>query len=820
MLSDSYDVLYVHPIYHQDPVQIPMGVIGLMNLLPHKVTRLGVFSDEVDQNLIRSVKIVAMDLHWFFALAAVERLASAYKGCNPELKIVLGGYTATILAEQVSQLPAIDFVIRGDAEVPFLALITALLGGASGPDLASIPNLVGREFASPNSYSLSEAVFSSLCYARFDWFPSLMAAIKSADRHNFLALGRPSLPPFVPVNRGCPYDCNFCYGSPAKTKAIFKRGSIYRNAEAVKSELEIFSHSPDVGHVSIIGDGVDLHGDAWAEQVFSKRFDLNCYYEFFNLPDPSILELIALSFRKCRFTFPLYKNHGESSDLVDLSLLEKLLMKASALPDVVCEVFNPRPYYPKPAVLSEALGVSVRTNAGWHLRTPDPLASSEERNAQYLHFLGASKSEWQTSCVVPFMVMTYGLGSDWMPPILPYLDQNLEEVEREQMRRGCFPLVAINQYEQSDGEEWLSRTVSDRAALFRLEAASPGQHQGEGRVVDLLLRQGPGNRSLIQYSTMGRSGMPRFASGRLHWVIECESGHGLLPLDWASEGTGPEADSAVWRILDIYSRGPTIFEQEINTLSLQGWVLLNVPFKTSLIDACKFAARKCPATRLSRLIVNRDGTVQPCFWGKTIGRVGSPHKELLDVVHAAWQHVLSRRQCYTCPAASFCPKCIYPEPLTEKEYCELMRNSQPPGDILRLAFCLALFAWKLSDAAPNFDTCRGVVETSDEHLLVAQALSGLTERPAHPDEPSGRNPSRKRTSRLNPYLRLCIAGDRLALLEVSRQECYPIGKDELSLLTKLRRDGLEGVLAETRFGQGTVRRAELVEFVARCHLCG
>ena len=78
------DVLYIHPTFHQSPNAIPMGVAGLINSLD--CTKLGLFSSEVTEAHLKAVRVVALDLHWFYPLHAVPQLAAAYKRVNPELK--------------------------------------------------------------------------------------------------------------------------------------------------------------------------------------------------------------------------------------------------------------------------------------------------------------------------------------------------------------------------------------------------------------------------------------------------------------------------------------------------------------------------------------------------------------------------------------------------------------------------------------------------------------------------------------------------------------------------------------------------------------
>ena len=81
------------------------------------------------EEYIRShdIKIVCMDLHWHPQAFRVIETATAVKQAASGCKIVLGGFTATLFAEEILRShQAIDFIIKGDAEAPLLALIQAL----------------------------------------------------------------------------------------------------------------------------------------------------------------------------------------------------------------------------------------------------------------------------------------------------------------------------------------------------------------------------------------------------------------------------------------------------------------------------------------------------------------------------------------------------------------------------------------------------------------------------------------------------------------------------------------------------------------------
>src|SRR5215470_20174529 len=78
-----------------------------------------------------------------FQYATARALAHAVRAAAPGVLHVLGGYHATVLADEVAARDGgvFDFVVRGEGERPFRQLIDVLVGGG---DLADIPGLSWR----------------------------------------------------------------------------------------------------------------------------------------------------------------------------------------------------------------------------------------------------------------------------------------------------------------------------------------------------------------------------------------------------------------------------------------------------------------------------------------------------------------------------------------------------------------------------------------------------------------------------------------------------------------------------------------------------
>ena len=202
-------ILYIHPETQTILTEIhPISLPALINRLKYPVK--GRFEYELRDEDIRSARYILMDIHWYTSLAYAIELSHRIKRCNPKAVIIAGGISATLFAKQILRDSKIDYIIRGDAEGPLPELIDTLVDGGS-PE--NVPNVVGRDFTSPNIYTLSTEDFDAGNYRDITFFPTLE---KRVMRLHAQARGKPfPVYPFLMSFRGCPFDCDSdCCGSP------------------------------------------------------------------------------------------------------------------------------------------------------------------------------------------------------------------------------------------------------------------------------------------------------------------------------------------------------------------------------------------------------------------------------------------------------------------------------------------------------------------------------------------------------------------------------------------------------------------------------
>jgi radical SAM superfamily enzyme YgiQ (UPF0313 family) len=239
---------------------MPMGLLAIADHVRRhghdvEVVHLGVEWVEnpgfrVDETLEGrpEIKAVGMSLHWHHQSYDVIEVARRIKELRPGIFIFLGGFTASFFHQEiVRDYPMIDAVVRGDGEVPVLALLDAIKGNRG---LEDVPNLTWREGDAVNGNALcyvgDERTASNLNYTNFSLLRNAPTYIRYIGLPFFFAKGftkeqnfrrftirSPMLP--VPVGRGCPFNCSWCGGShvPQQKRISGRTGFFYRSHDSV-----------------------------------------------------------------------------------------------------------------------------------------------------------------------------------------------------------------------------------------------------------------------------------------------------------------------------------------------------------------------------------------------------------------------------------------------------------------------------------------------------------------------------------------------------------------------------------------------------------
>jgi radical SAM superfamily enzyme YgiQ (UPF0313 family) len=303
-MSKEIDILYVHPtklLSNTEYCFIPLGLIGLLNLLRHKgYTTLGInygIEKYLDNNYqlehdITDIdyNVLLIDLHWFEHSYGAIQVAKIARALHPEKPVVLGGITATIYSEEILEaFPVIDYIIRGDGENPLLLLMDYLLKNQGCPEL--IPNLGYRDG--------KDIVSKSLTYLNNDFEELDCISVDFLrNKRFFYYLHKSSIDlkmksATLNMARGCRYDCSFCSAANRNSGIFYGRANrfTYKTVQAVAMDIErLVQKKVKLFYPS---HGFEMFPENYYRELFSilraKKFEMGMSIPCCQLPPRKIL---------------------------------------------------------------------------------------------------------------------------------------------------------------------------------------------------------------------------------------------------------------------------------------------------------------------------------------------------------------------------------------------------------------------------------------------------------------------------------------------------------------------------------------------------
>ena len=185
--------------------------------------------NEPREHILRLIMAEEADLVAFscyiWNIEATLRIVADIKKIAPATRVVLGGPEVSFgIFELMLANPAVDFVIKGEGEVPFRRLLETVIREPATllPEyLAEIDNLFFRDGIDTASGPLSSANLE------IDSLPSPFAA-------GLVDLNKPLI--YYETSRGCPFSCAFCLSSVEGSVRSF-------GLERIKADLQFLMHT-------------------------------------------------------------------------------------------------------------------------------------------------------------------------------------------------------------------------------------------------------------------------------------------------------------------------------------------------------------------------------------------------------------------------------------------------------------------------------------------------------------------------------------------------------------------------------------------------
>jgi radical SAM superfamily enzyme YgiQ (UPF0313 family) len=289
-------------------LKMPLGLTALARLLEQNGISTKIFHLTIEELLNRKfilpkAEFYCLPLHWHPQSFRVIETARAIKKNEPDCKIILGGFTASLFAGEImSSFKEIDFIIKGDAEVPLLELIKMTT------PLESIPNLVWRKgeevIENRQSFTIDQNLLDGLEYSHLELINNYDIYLRIYDYENAieqtpiekLKKGRAFF--YYNAGRGCPVNCSFCGGSNLSQCLLNNRKQhLFKSSESVVRDLiNLKNFRVDHLYTSFDPDPKGKYYLDLFEKIMANKLAYNLYFECWDLPAKAFIDSFASTF--------------------------------------------------------------------------------------------------------------------------------------------------------------------------------------------------------------------------------------------------------------------------------------------------------------------------------------------------------------------------------------------------------------------------------------------------------------------------------------------------------------------------------------------
>jgi radical SAM superfamily enzyme YgiQ (UPF0313 family) len=307
---------------------MPMGLFALAASLAENAVDVEIINSDLEKG--RSLReivdfsrldAVGLDCHWVNQSLAVLETAEHLKAIKPDVFVFLGGFTASLFAEEIlSNYPQIDAIIKGDADHPIVQLCEALRNG-EGPGgitpkpirprlFDDVPNLVWRNEnrqvqVNDFSYVATAEDLEKLDFAAVDLLKSWEHYRKRSiywtrcAPSNFAPLNLSPLF-FLEIGRGCKNHCVFCGGNCKAQRLTSNRQQIvFRSVESVMGTIR---KAMSFGFRTFFTDFEFEGSDAWYRELFrtirQEQLDIHYVYSSWSLASRELVDALSESFER------------------------------------------------------------------------------------------------------------------------------------------------------------------------------------------------------------------------------------------------------------------------------------------------------------------------------------------------------------------------------------------------------------------------------------------------------------------------------------------------------------------------------------------
>ena len=621
--------------------------------------------------------VVGLSLQWHAQLAHGLAAARDARRAVPGAHLVAGGLAASrFAAELLRTEPALDSVIRGDAEQPLPMLLERLERG--GGALDRVPNLSWRDGQrarhNPLSYQIEAAELDALEVDCLE----LLRHHRHYSGHDRLDCAAQSLraqaafPVFhLPVGRGCTASCAFCGGGAgAHLELSGRAGPVLRSPRRVAEVMQqVVRRGIRFFFISFDLPGI---GRRWQrelfEQVARRQLKVGAFWELYHQPpDEALMEAFAGAFIPRMSVLALSphtasasqrRRHGgpprqrQDYDRALTAARDRGLRTACYFTSFPGESWDQAAQtaawaldLARAGTRVEGLPIELEPCAPWEA---DPDAYGMQPGRQGLdQYLSRHKQEDRQQS----LARRLGYSAPELEPralLLRSVTEDARPAALKVMGAAGSPTVGQVVHAAAGGLR-LATQLAEPGATYLLQGCADAAQLREA--LGLLARQGA-NPAAVHCVRGPQLLLASLSSsepaGLRSWQLELVAPGRELPRSQDQVG--------LW-----YATQTSQCHQLAHSSKLQ---------LARTADACRWLDQPCPAADLQRLLVDAAGQVRPCLaWPAE--KITS-HQQLEQLVRARCAATERQRGCDQCPARRRCSRCPCCGPLEPDEFCQLM----------------------------------------------------------------------------------------------------------------------------------------------------
>lgn len=251
-------------------------------------------------------QIIGLSMHWHHQCQDILKTAEAIKSVDPEIKVILGGFTASFYYKEIMQrYKCVDALIRGEGEIPILQYVEQIINKKT--HLGHIPNLCWRDKGHIINNALTYVATSSdleqLCFTNLKLLRNYRFFVNYVKnpwywitglpyKINSLLLNKKKTVFSLTIFRGCQANCSYCGGGQEAQKLIMGRDRVaFRSIDSVIDSIkEAISYQYNTFYFEYLDHEKNPeYFNRLFEQISHNKLKINCILGCRTLPSKKFI---------------------------------------------------------------------------------------------------------------------------------------------------------------------------------------------------------------------------------------------------------------------------------------------------------------------------------------------------------------------------------------------------------------------------------------------------------------------------------------------------------------------------------------------------